>query len=45
MSPGLLEFATGFMCCGLLVALCLLNKAVDILRDFISMLKEELKDE
>ena len=45
MSPGLLEFAAGIMCCGLLVGLYLLNKAVDILRDFISMLKEELKDE
>ena len=45
MSPGLLEFAAGFMCCGLFVLLYLLSKAIDILREFISMLKEELKDE
>lgn len=45
MSPGLLEFAAGFGCCGLLITLYLLNKAIDILREFISVLKEELKDE
>lgn len=45
MSPGLLEFAAGFMCCGLLVMLYLLSKVIDILREFISMLKDELRDE
>ncbi len=45
MSPGLLEFAAGFGCCGLLVGLYLLSKAIDILREFMSMLKEELKDD
>lgn len=45
MSPGFLEFAAGFMCCGFIVLLYLLSKAIDILREFISMLKEELKDE
>ncbi len=43
--PPLLAFALGFFCCGLLITLYLLSKAIDILREFISMLKEELKDE
>lgn len=45
MSSGLIEFAAGFGCCGLLVTLYLLSKAIDILREFISVLKDELKDE
>ncbi len=45
MSPDLLNFAAGFMCCGLLIVLYLLSRAIDILREFISMLKEELKDD
>ena len=39
------EFIGGFMCCSVIVGLYLLNKTIDILREFISMLKEELKDE
>ncbi len=45
MSPGLLDFAAGFGCCALLIVLYQLSKAIDILREFMSMLKEELKDD
>ena len=43
--PTSFEFIGGFMCCGLIVGLYQLSKAIDILREFISMLKEDLKDE
>lgn len=43
--PAPFEFIGGFMCCGLLIVLYLLNRLIDILREFISVLKEELKDE
>jgi len=45
MSPDLLNFAAGFMCCAILIMLYLLSKVIDIVREFVSMLKEELKDE
>jgi len=45
MSPDLLNFIAGFMCCAILIVLYLLSKAIDILREFISMMKEELKDD
>lgn len=44
MSPHL-EFAAGFMLCGLLIVLYQLNRLIDILQEFISMLKEEFKDD
>jgi len=43
--PPSFEFVSGFICCGVIVALYLLSRAIDILREFISMLKEELKDD
>ena len=45
MSPGLLEFAAGFMACGLLIVLYQLNRLIDILRELLLLLKEELKDD
>lgn len=45
MSPDLLNFAAGFMCCGLLIMLYLLSKVIDIVREFVSMLKEFMEDE
>jgi len=45
MSPDLLNFTAGFMCCAILIMLYLLSKVIDIVREFVSMLKEELKDE
>ena len=45
MSPGLLEFAAGFMSCGLLIVLYQLNRLIDILRELLLLLKEELKDD
>ena len=39
------EFAAGFMACGLLITLYLLNKAIGILRDFLSVLKKFIEDE
>ena len=43
--PTSFEWFIGFSCFGLLALLYLLNRLIDILREFISVLKEELKDE
>lgn len=43
--PPSFEFVGGFMCCGLIVLLYQLSKAIDILREFISMLEDELRGE
>ncbi len=45
MSPDLLNFAAGFMCCAMLTMLYLLSKVIDIVREFVSMLKEFIEDE
>lgn len=45
MNPGLLEFAAGVGCCGLLIVLYQLNRLIDILQEFLLLLKEELKDD
>lgn len=41
----LMSFVAGFLCCVLIVGLYQLSKVIDILREFISVLKDELRDE
>lgn len=39
------DFLIGFGCCGLLIGLFLLYRLIEIFRELVSILKEELKDE
>lgn len=41
----LISFVAGFICCVLIVGLYQLSKVIDILREFITILKEELRDD
>ena len=42
--PPLLAFGLGFLCCGLLGLLYLLSQFLQIMRELLEMLRDELKD-
>jgi len=43
MAPPL-SFFLGFMCCGLIVILYLLYRLIEVLKEFVMILKDELID-